>query len=214
MVPRTESCQAFNFALRWRAVPLRHQGWERRFFTAVPLACRASSQPNNARAWGADNFLTFLTASSTALMPCTVSGKSVCGKPVRHKPMLPRPKRLHLERTATILPLVMEGFAVGGGVNVLRRVFQKVERRAGRARFRPSRLRNVLRVRHQHDHTNAAFQINNSERESLCLPTARSHPADFAELGIALNSRQRCFHSGEGRPLPGLDSDARRISQI
>ena len=82
VLSRTESCQALSFFMRWRGVPLRHQGWERRFFTAVPLACRASSQPNNSRAWGADNFLTFLTASSTALMRHTLPGKLAGGKGV------------------------------------------------------------------------------------------------------------------------------------
>jgi len=81
VVSRTESCQAFNFFIRWRAVPLRHQGRGRRS-AAVPLARRPSSQSNNSRAWGADSFLTFLTASSTALMPCTLPRKPFCGKRV------------------------------------------------------------------------------------------------------------------------------------
>jgi hypothetical protein len=76
VVPRTESSHALSFFMRWRAVPLRHQGWVRRVFTAVPLACRASSQPNNCRAWEADNFLTFLTACSTALMRHKLPGET------------------------------------------------------------------------------------------------------------------------------------------
>jgi hypothetical protein len=67
--------------MRWRGVPMRHQGWERRFADA-PFAGRASSQPNNSRAWGADNFLTFLTASSTALMRHTLPEKLAGGKSV------------------------------------------------------------------------------------------------------------------------------------
>jgi len=73
VVPRTEASHVLSFSLRWRAVPLRHQGWERRF-AAVPFACWASSQPNNSLAWEADNFLTFLTASSTALIRHTLPG--------------------------------------------------------------------------------------------------------------------------------------------
>jgi|SRR5665213_1612212 len=37
-------------------------------FPEVPLTLRAFSQLNNSRAWGADRFLTFFTASSTVLM--------------------------------------------------------------------------------------------------------------------------------------------------
>jgi hypothetical protein len=52
-------------------------------FKEVPFDCRAVSQPNNSRAWCADNFLTFLTASSTALMLDTLAGKLVWSKQVR-----------------------------------------------------------------------------------------------------------------------------------
>lgn len=79
VVPRTESSHALSCFMRWRGVPLRHQGWERRFADA-PFAGRASSQPNNSRAWGADNFLTFLTASSTALMRHKLPGELAGGK--------------------------------------------------------------------------------------------------------------------------------------
>jgi hypothetical protein len=67
--------------MRWRAVPLRHQDWERRF-AGFPFPCCLSSQPNNSRAWGADIFLTFLTANSTVLIQYTLPGKLVCGKRV------------------------------------------------------------------------------------------------------------------------------------
>jgi hypothetical protein len=85
--PRTESSHALSFFIRWRAVPLRHQGLRRRFFTAAPFAGRASSQPNNSRAWGTDNFLTLLTASSTALMQFTLASKLVGGKPICLRPV-------------------------------------------------------------------------------------------------------------------------------
>jgi len=51
-------------------------------FKEVPFDCRAVSQPNNSRAWRADNFLTFPTASSTALMQDTLARKLVWSKPV------------------------------------------------------------------------------------------------------------------------------------
>jgi hypothetical protein len=51
-------------------------------FKAVPFRSRAVSQPNNSRAWCADSFFTFLTASSTVLMLDTLAGKLFCSKPV------------------------------------------------------------------------------------------------------------------------------------
>jgi hypothetical protein len=51
-------------------------------FKEVPFGCRAVSQPNNSRAWRADSFLTFLTASSTVLMQDTLAGKLVWSKAV------------------------------------------------------------------------------------------------------------------------------------
>src|SRR5439155_2579563 len=64
---RIESCQALSSFMERRTELLRRDardGW----FRIVPFACRAFSQLNNSRAWRADSFLTFLTASSTALM--------------------------------------------------------------------------------------------------------------------------------------------------
>jgi hypothetical protein len=65
-----------------RAVVLRRDVRGGRF---APFRCRALSQPNNSLAWRADSFLTFLTASSTALMLVTVArnlvwSKWVCGR--------------------------------------------------------------------------------------------------------------------------------------
>jgi hypothetical protein len=81
VVPRTESCHALSFCMERRAVVLRHDV-RAGCFREVPLGCRAVSQPNNSRAWPTDSFLTFLTASSTALMQDTLAGKSVWSKPV------------------------------------------------------------------------------------------------------------------------------------
>jgi len=81
VVPRTESCHALSFCMERRAVVLRHDV-RAGCFGEVPLGCRAVSQPNNSRAWPADSFLTFLTASSTVLMHDTLAVKSVWSKPV------------------------------------------------------------------------------------------------------------------------------------
>jgi hypothetical protein len=62
-----------------RAVVFRRDGLAD-CFKAVPFGCRAVSQPNNSRAWGADSFLTFLTASSIVLMPDTLATKLVWSK--------------------------------------------------------------------------------------------------------------------------------------
>ena len=72
VVKRTESCHALSFCMERRAVVLRRNVREG-CFREVPFACRAASQPNNSRAWRADSFLTFLTASSTVLMGGQVS---------------------------------------------------------------------------------------------------------------------------------------------
>jgi hypothetical protein len=67
VVKRTEFCHAFNFFIENRALGLRRVGRDDRF-REVPLTGRADSQPNNSRACRSDSFLTFLTATSTALM--------------------------------------------------------------------------------------------------------------------------------------------------
>ena len=82
VVPRTDSCHALSFCMERRAVVLRRDV-RAGCFKEVPLGCRAVSQPNNSRAWRADNFLTFLTASSTALILDTLAGKLVWSKQVR-----------------------------------------------------------------------------------------------------------------------------------
>jgi hypothetical protein len=58
------------------------------FFKEEPFGCRAVSQPSNSRAWLGDSFLTFLTASSTALMLDTLAGKLVLSKQVFRPPMM------------------------------------------------------------------------------------------------------------------------------
>lgn len=80
VVPRTESCHSLNFCfLRANALgrDLRRGRTE-----ALPLPWRSANQPNNSRAWGADNFLTFLTASSTALIRHKLPRKLAGGKRV------------------------------------------------------------------------------------------------------------------------------------
>jgi hypothetical protein len=81
VVSRTESCQAFNFFMRWRGVPWRHQGWQR-FFAGFPFACRASSQPNNSRAWGSRPFLDLFNCEFNHAHRITLSRNQAGGKPV------------------------------------------------------------------------------------------------------------------------------------
>lgn len=66
VVPRTESCHAFNFRIR-RTLAVRPFADDVRRRGAIPFVCRRSSQPNNSRACRTDSFLTFLTICSTAL---------------------------------------------------------------------------------------------------------------------------------------------------
>ena len=72
VVRRTESCHASSFFMRRRAATLRRAV---RDALATPGDGRASNQPSNSLAWRADSFLTFITASSTALMPFTLARK-------------------------------------------------------------------------------------------------------------------------------------------
>jgi hypothetical protein len=81
VVPRTESCHALSFCMERRAVVLRREV-RGGCFREVPLVRRILSQPNNSRAWPADGFLTFLTASSTALMQDTLNRISARSKRV------------------------------------------------------------------------------------------------------------------------------------
>ena len=81
VVKRTESCHALSFCMERRAVVLRRDVRDG-CFGQVPFACRAASQPNNSRAWRADSFLTFLTASSTVLMGDRLARRSAWGKRV------------------------------------------------------------------------------------------------------------------------------------
>ena len=81
VVNRIESSHALSFCMERRAVALRRD-LRGGFFKEVPFGWRAVSQPNSSRAWLADSFLTFFTASSTALMPDTLAGKSVWSKQV------------------------------------------------------------------------------------------------------------------------------------
>ena len=67
VVKRIESCHALIFCMERRGGVLR-RGVRASGLNEAPFDCRAVSQPNNSRAWRADSFLTFLTASSTALM--------------------------------------------------------------------------------------------------------------------------------------------------
>lgn len=89
VVRRTESCHALSFFMRWCAAVLRRVV---RGVFAMPFGCRADSQPNNSLACRADSFLTFLTASSIALMLDTLARKLVSGKLVlcsRRRPLYP-----------------------------------------------------------------------------------------------------------------------------
>ena len=81
VVKRTESCHALSFCMERRAVVLR-RNLRDGCFREVPFACRAASQPNSSRAWRAESFLTFLTASSTVLMGNRLARRSAWSKRV------------------------------------------------------------------------------------------------------------------------------------
>ncbi len=104
----------------------------------------------------------------------------------------------------------MEGLAIGGGVNVFRCVFEEIERRTGRRRFCPGLLRNVLRLRHQHDHANAALPRNGQRlvQAQLMLRVHyagcfnRIHVRRYNGLQMSLNQvRMRQLKKRE--PTPG-----------
>ena len=73
-----ESYHAINFRGDRRAFDLGdiRDGGSRE----APFGCRLANQANNSRAWRADSFLTFLTASSTVLMVDTLTKRLASGK--------------------------------------------------------------------------------------------------------------------------------------
>jgi hypothetical protein len=74
VVKRIESCHALSLCMEWRALLLGRDG-RADFFKKAPFGWCLASQPNNSRAWRADSFLTFLTASSTVLTWVHYPGK-------------------------------------------------------------------------------------------------------------------------------------------
>jgi len=71
VVPRTESSHAFNSRMEGRAFALRRDFLAGGLSEADLRDCW-TSQFNNSRAWLSDSLLTFLTASSTALIVDTL----------------------------------------------------------------------------------------------------------------------------------------------
>jgi hypothetical protein len=74
-----EAYHAIKFRVDRRALGLQRD-FRDAGLSGVPLACRLASQVNNSRACRADSFLTFLTASSTALIVDTLSKKLAWSK--------------------------------------------------------------------------------------------------------------------------------------
>src|ERR1039458_3501209 len=62
--------------------------------------------------------------------------------------------------TRTILPLVMKGLAIGGGVDVLGGILQEIKRGTGRGGFGPGSLGDVRFLRHEHNHSDATLSGN------------------------------------------------------
>ena len=84
VMPRTESCHSLNFCFLRASALCRDL--RRGRVEDLPLVWRSSNQPNNSRAWRADNFLTFLTAISTALIRHTLPRKQADDKRISSTP--------------------------------------------------------------------------------------------------------------------------------
>jgi hypothetical protein len=91
----------------------------------------------------------------------------------------------------------MEWFAVGGAVNVLRRVLQKIKGWAGRRGLRPSRFRDFFRLRDQNDHANATLPRNRQRliqpQLMLCIHNSRRFNRIHDEHNVADPGQKTTF---------------------
>src|ERR1039457_1739121 len=78
--------------------------------------------------------------------------------------------------TRTTLPLVMKGFAIGCGVNVLSGILQEIEGGAGRGGFRPGSLGDVRFLRHKHNPPDTTLSGNGQSRRCPLPPAQAQSP--------------------------------------
>src|SRR5664280_1839445 len=95
------------------------------------------------------------------------------------------------KRTRTILPLVMERFAIGGGVNVLGGILQEIEGGAGRDGLRPGSLGDVGFLRHEHNHPDAALSGNGQRLVQPQLMLCVHNPGSFDRVHDKINLAHR-----------------------